>query len=146
MKKGILLKPKHEPDTTKFKLVVYYDKKPNGEHYTQFEKASNKNRKYHDSIDILLTTKGYVTRHDEALNKLLHHLEKYKDNISTALLMMNDFAHDKQFCIGKFFKDETKNQFVQPTFTHYKEKDCVFCTGLLGAPLSEYTLKRHATL
>lgn len=146
MKKGILTKPKHEPDTTKFKLVVWYDKKPNGEFYTQFEKASNKNRKYHDSIDFILTTKGNVTRHDEALNKLLHHLEKYKDNISTAMLMMNDQANDKQYCIGKFSKDETKNKFVQPLFKHYANTGHVFAFDLLAPALSEYKLKRHKTL
>jgi len=170
-KKGILLKAKHEPDTTKFKLVVWYDKKPNGEYYTQFEKAANKNRKYHDSIDFILTPAGYVTRHDEALNKLLHNLEKYKDNILNAMLLMNDFVNDKQYCIGKFSKDETKNKFIQPIFKSYqkvaytekiihsktdsgqfeiKEKilntNQVFVDGLLAAPLSEYQLKHHKTL
>jgi len=146
MKKGILLKPKHEPDTTKFKLVVWYDKKLSGEYFTQFEKASNKNRKYHDSIDFILTPGGYVTRHDEALNKLLHHLEKWKDNISSAMLLMNDFTNDKQYCIGKFSKDETKNQFIQPLFKHYPEQKAVFAFDLLAPPLSEYKLKRNKTL
>lgn len=171
MKKGILVKPKHEPDSTKFKLVVYYDKKPNGEHYTQFEKASNKNRKYHDSIDFILTPGGYVTRHDEALNKLLHHLEKYKSNIINAMLFMNDHVNDKQFCIGKFSKDENKNQFIQPIFKHYQkviytekiietsktvtgfdiqEKTLttsqVFAVDLLAPPLSEYKLRRYKQL
>lgn len=170
-KRGILAKPKHEPDTTKFKLVVFYEKKPNGEYWTQYEKAEKKNRKYHDSIDFILTPVGYVTRHDEALNKLLHHIEKFKDNISTALLYMNDFANDKQYLIGKFSKDETKNVFVQPVFKYYqkltytekvventklpaqfeiKEKTIttsqVFADSLLGAPLVEYKLKYHKTL
>lgn len=170
-KKGILLKPKHEPDTTKFKLVVFYDKKPNGDHYTQFEKASNKNRKYHDSIDYILTPAGYVTRHDEALNKLLQHLEKYKENIDRALLFMNDHVNDKQFLIGKFSKDENKNQFIQPTFKHYQKiiytekiietqktvtgfdiqektltTNQVFASGLLAPALSEYKLRRYKTL
>lgn len=171
MKKGILLKPKHEPDTTKFKLCVWYDKKPNGEHYTQFEKESNKNRKYHDSIDYILTPLGYVTRHDEALNKLLHHVEKYKANIIRALLYVNDHINDKQYLIGKFERDETKSQFIQPLFKHYDKiqytekiietnktvtgfeiqnktlsTSQVFYSGLLAQPLSEYKLRRYKTL
>lgn len=170
-KRGILLKPKHEPDTTKFKLVVWYDKKPSGEYYTQFEKASNKNRKYHDSIDFILTPGGYITRHDEAYNKLLNHLEKWKENIIRAQLFMNDFVNDKQYLIGKFERDETKSFFVQPDFKHYekiiykekivfnkldnsqfeiKEKELstsqVFAVGLLMQPLSEFKLKFNKTL
>lgn len=170
-KRGILAKPKHEPDTTKFKLIVWYAEKPNGEFYSEVEKLQNKNRKYHDSIDFILTPGGYVTRHDEALNKLLHHLEKYKSKIINAWLLMNDFADSKQYLIGQFFKDENKNKFVQPTFTNYqkikytekiyfdksnpeqfdiKEKELqvneVFCTGLLAAPLREFTLRHFENL
>lgn len=170
-KRGILAKPKHEKDTTKFKLIVWYAEKPNGEYYSEVEKLQNRNRKYHDSIDFILTPGGYVTRHDEALNKLLHHLEKYKSKIINAWLLMNDFADSKQYLIGQFFKDENKNKFIQPTFTNYqkikytekiyfdksnpeqfdiKEKELqvneVFCTGLLAAPLREFTLKHFETL
>lgn len=171
MKKGILAKPKHEPDTTKFKLCVWYEKKRNGEYYTQFEKNANKNRHYHDSIDFILTPVGYVTRHDEAYNKLLKHLEIYKDNIIRALLFMNDFANDKQYIIGKFERDETKTRIIQPVFSHYKkvsydekvifnesnpdqyeikerhlEANQVFCTGLLAQPLSEFKLRHYKSL
>lgn len=170
-KRGILAKPKHERDTTKFKLIVWYSEKPNGEYYSEIEKLQNKNRKYHDSIDFILTPGGYVTRHDEALNKLLHHLEKYKSKIINAWLLMNDFADGKQYLIGQFFKDENKNKFIQPIFTNYNKvqyneritfvKDNphlfnirqrelitnqVFCTGLLAAPLREFSLKYNETL
>lgn len=170
-KRGILAKPKHEPDTTKFKLIVWYAEKPNGEFYSEVEKLQNKNRKYHDSIDFILTPGGYVTRHDEALNKLLHHLEKYKSKIINAWLLMNDFANSKQYLIGQFFKDENKNKFIQPTFTKYekiqynekiifdkwnkeqfeiKQRELianqVFCTGLLAPPIREFTLKHFETL
>lgn len=162
-KRGILARRKHEPDTTKFKLICWYEQKPNGEYYSEGEKMQNKNRKYHDSIDFILTPGGYITRHDEALNKLLHHLEKYKHKILNAWLLMNDFVNDKQYLIGKFHKDESKNQFVQPIFTNYskiqyKEKierfgnefeihtrelttNQVFATGLMRPALNEFKLK-----
>lgn len=170
-KRGILAKPKHEQDTTKFKLICWYSEKPNGEYYSELEKQQNRNRKYHDSIDFILTPGGYITRHDEALNKLLHHLEKYKSKIINAWLLMNDFADSKQYLIGQFFKDENKNKFIQPLFTHYskvqynekiifskddptqfdiKQRELqanqVFCTGLMAAPLKEFTLKHFETL
>lgn len=171
MKKGILLKAKHEPDTTKFKLCVWYEKKLSGEYFTQWEKSQNKNRKYHDSIDFILTIGGNVTRHDEAYNKLLHHLEKWESHIERALMYMNDFTNDKQYLIGKFEKDKTKTFIVQPEFTHYKkmfyqekivfsklehevyeikEKEIivnsVFATGLTSPPISEFKLKFNKTL
>lgn len=170
-KRGILAKPNHEKDSTKFKLICWYAEKPSGEYYSEVEKLQNKNRKYHDSIDFILTPSGYVTRHDEALNKLLQHLEKYKSRIINAWLLMNDFANSKQYLIGQFHKDENKNKFIQPLFTHYskvkyrekiifsesnpeqfeiKERELqaneVFCTGLLAAPLREFTLRHFETL
>lgn len=171
MNKGILAQPKKEFDSTAFKLVCWYNQKPNGIFYTQQEIDANKNRKYHDSIDFILTTSGNVTRHDEALNKLLHHLEKYKQRIINAWLFYNDHVNDKQYLIGTFSQDEHRNKFVQPTFRHYtkvyyservefnknlpaqfeiKERELranhVFVSGLLGEPLKEYRLKHHKTL
>ena len=157
VKRGILTKPKHEPDTTKFKLICWYNQKPNGEFYTELEKLQNKNRKYHDSIDFILTPGGNVTRHDEALNKLLHHVEKYKERIINAWLVMNNFADGKQFLIGQFFTDSDKNKFIQPIFKNYP-KECyklngetitvnqVFATELMGEPLREWRLKYSETL
>jgi hypothetical protein len=171
MKKGILTHPKRENDTTVFKLCVWYDKKTNGEYFTQWEKDVNKNRKYHDSIDFILTSGGYITRHDEALNKLLNHITKWEGHIIRALLYYNDFAHEKQYLIGKFDRDKTKNVFIQPLFEHkqkvfYTEKvfynlktdeppaikeqkietNNVFCVGLLAKPLNEYSLKHNKTV
>lgn len=126
MKQGILLKKKHEPDTTKFKLLVYYSRKISGEYFTQLEIDDNKNRKYHDSVDFILTNGGVnITRHDEAYNKLINHLNKWQSHIIRAKMYMNDFANNKQYLIGIFEKEYTK--LVVPDFKTfdkitYKEK------------------------
>lgn len=107
-----------ETDNTKFKLCVYYHVKPDLTVYSHVEKIQKRHRKYHDSYDYVNVTGGKtITRHDMALNKLLHHLEQYKERIEFALLYMNDFANGEQHLIGKFFRDEVRSIFVMPEFS-----------------------------
>lgn len=160
IKKGILAKPKHEKDTTKFKLICWYAEKPNGEYYSEIEKLQNKNRKYHDSIDFILTPGGYVTRHDIALEKLTGHVNKYRSKIINAWLLMNDFINDTQYLIGKYQKDESKDLFIQPEFKLYNKSETkqtaqgivefnlnhVFATSLIIEPLQTFKLKYHENL
>jgi hypothetical protein len=134
----------HEANSTKFKLCVYYGIKPNMQPYTHVEKLQKKNRKYHDSYDYINITGGKtITRHDMALNKLLHYLEQYKERIEFALLYMNDFANNEQHLIGKFFRDEVRSIFVMPEFAEDSyTKTHVLVSGLQSPPLETVPLQR----
>lgn len=141
----ILPAPKfYEANSTKFKLCCYYHIKPSGVPYTHVEKIQKKHRKYHDSYDYINVTGGKtITRHDVALNKLLHYLETHKDKIEFALLYMNDFAKDEQHLIGKFFRDETRSIFVMPSFSEDSFGiGHVLCSGLQSAPLETVSLQK----
>lgn len=141
----ILPTAKHyEANSTKFKLCVYYAIKPNGEAYTHPEKILKRHRKYHDSYDYINVTGGKtITRHDIALNKLLHHLEQYKERIEFALLYMNDFVNGEQHLIGKFFKDEARSIFIMPSFSEDSYgQGHVLCAGLQSSPLETVPLQK----
>lgn len=134
----------YEANSTKFKLCVYYAIKPSGVPYTHVEKIQKKHRKYHDSYDYVNVTGGKtITRHDMALNKLLHHLEHYKERIEFALLYMNDFITNEQHLIGKFFRDEARSIFVMPQFSEdsYGIGHMVVC-GLQSSPLETVPLQK----
>lgn len=128
-----------ETDLTVFKLCCYYSHRPNGLPWDYTEIAQEKNKKYHDSHDFILTPKGYITRHDIAYNKLLNHMVKHEKNIISCLLFLNVHYEKKQYLIGKFFKNPDKNQFVQPMFKELPDKT-VYFDYLLGNPLAEWPL------
>lgn len=131
-----------ETDTTKFKLCVYYSHKSNGQPYSYLDIQLRKNRKYHDSIDWILTPSGNVTRHDLAFNKLINHIDKWQKNIYSALLFVNDFASGEQLLIGKFHINNEFNQLIHPTFEEYENKS-VFYNGLIGRPLGVYKIQKN---
>lgn len=130
---------KFETDKTIFKLTCYYSHKPNGDPWNYTDISQERNRKFHDSHDFILTPNGYITRHDLALNKLLNHIKKHEANIISCLLFYNNHYEKKQYLIGKFYKDETKSQFVQPLFKSY-DNGSVFFSELIGKPLGEFDL------
>lgn len=134
----------YEANSTKFKLCCYYSIRQNGVPYNHVEKIQKKHRKYHDSYDYINVTGGKtITRHDMALNKLLHHLETYKERIEFALLYMNDFTTDEQHLIGKFFKDESRSIFVMPSFSEDSYGvGHVLCSGLQSTPLETVPLQK----
>lgn len=137
------LKTPYEPDTTKFKLIVWYERKRNGEFYTITEMRENKNRKYHDSIDFIKYKGENVTRHDIAYNKLLEHVKTYKANILRCWLLFNDFGNNKQYLTAIYDKyDKQKNIIVKPIFEVYNSVN-VFATSLESAPLQVFDLKSY---
>jgi hypothetical protein len=142
-KRGLAVTKHHESSTTKFKLVIYWKLKPDNTPYSVPEINLKKHRKYVDSIDFILTAKGYITRHDLALNKLLQLVEKYKERMFSCLLIMNDLVNEQELLIGKFSHIEENNNFIQPLFTSY-ENGNVFATGLV-APAIQISELRHYT-
>jgi len=134
----------YEANSTKFKLCVYYAMKPTGDLYTHVEKIQKKHRKYHDSYDYINVTGGKtITRHDMSLNKLLHHLEQYKERIEFALLYMNDFVKQEQHLIGKFFRDEARSIFIMPEFSEDSYgTGHVLVSGLQSTPLETVILQK----
>jgi hypothetical protein len=171
-KRGILARERKEHDSTKFKLLCWYEKKNAMEFYTQHEIDGNKNRHYHDSVDFFMGSGNqYITRHDIAFEKLVDHVKKYRDRIFVAWLFMNDFGNNAQYLIGKYNRFKHESFLVQPEFTHYEklivaekiihdeknpeqfeiiEKQFnlnhVFATGLTAAPLEIYELKQLKTV
>lgn len=133
----------YEPDTTKFKLIVWYERKRNGEFYTITEMRENKNRKYHDSIDFIEYKGETVTRHDIAYNKLIDHVKAYKNNILRVWLMFNDFGLNKQYLIGVYDKYNTQNnRNVKVNFEVYNQKN-VFATSLESQAIQVFDLKNY---
>lgn len=135
--------PPKKTDTTVFKLCVWYSHKLDGTPYSYLEKQDNKNRKYHDSYDFVLSSDGWVTRNDLALNKLLNYLEQNKAKILNALLFCNDKMQKKQYLIGKFSQNETFNLFIMPKFTE-PYKNAVFYDGLTAQPIETYELVNYS--
>ena len=101
-------------DKTAFKLCVYYSHRSNGTAYNIAEISRKEHRKYHDSIDYINTTNGWLTRHDLAYNKLINHLKKHRDKIE----------FDEQV-IPQFFKNTDGGIYVN---------------GLNQSPLETYNL------
>lgn len=133
------VKQNHVINTTKFKISVYYSHRKTGEAYTILEKQDGKNHHFHDSKDYIETKGGKtITRHDLAFNKLLRHIDLYRDKIMTALLFVNDFGNDAEIMIGKF--NEYEQKLVQPIFEEIDGQ--IYFSHLKGAPLRVDSMRK----
>lgn len=104
-------------DNTKFKIVAYWNVKPNGQYWTIAEKNLRMHRKYIDSYDYHTTKEGRtITRHDEAFYKLLVFAEKNISKAEKMLIYMNNLADEKQYLIGSLVNDKDNCKLIIPVF------------------------------
>ena len=138
----LLPKKTYLSDNTKFKIVAYWNYKPNGQFWSIVEKNMKQHRKYIDSFDYVASAEGRtITRHDEAFYKLLVYAEKYVSRAEKILIYMNDLSQSKQFLLAKLVNDKDLCQLIIPVF----KKDelgigHVYVDRLPAPPLEESTL------
>jgi hypothetical protein len=110
-------KKTYNSDTTKFKIVAYWNVKPSGQYYSVIEKNFKQHRKYIDSFDYVATEGGKtITRHDEAFYKLLVYAKKNINRADKILIYMNDFTTEKQYLIANLQTDEARCKLIIPVF------------------------------
>lgn len=120
----------HVKNKTAFKIVAYYEKKPNGEYYSAYEIATKQNRKYHDSFDYYTTRDSItVTRHDEAYKKQDKFFAENIHNMFSALQFA--IIEGKEYCIRKIVHKKLV-AIVEPHFYIGKQKDSIILWGLKG--------------
>lgn len=121
---------------TKFKLVIYWNLKPDGTPYSVFEKQRRMNRKYIYSYDYTDVGGYNTTDHRLAMNKLLDKMKRQKDAIDKAFLIMNDWENNKELTIGDFPNgDKEQGNFVHPCFSKPNEKGHRYVHSLPREPL-----------
>lgn len=118
---GIAAQYKNELSKCKFKLVVYFNVKANGEYYTSIEKQYMKHRRFIPSFDF---KNGHaaksITDHLTAYNNLIDYMLKNAKRITKIMLIENDYINklEKTFVICNpnqmAFADYREPQFTEP--------------------------------
>lgn len=129
-------------DTTTFKMVVFFSHKVSGVAFSVYEKQQNKNRRYVDSYDYIVTVGGKTqTRHDLAYKKLGLFYNDHLNSIQSAILFFNDFENKKQHKIAVLYNNKARNiQACIPTFADPDENGNVRVNGWAGNPIRSYEL------
>lgn len=112
---GIAAQYKNQLASCKFKLVVYFDKKANGEYYSITERQYMKHRRFIPSFDFKNGTSAKsITDHLQGYNNLIDYMMKNRAVIQKVMLIENDFIN------------KTENTFIicnpnQMAFADYRE-------------------------
>lgn len=137
---GIAAQYKNQLSNCKFKLVVYFDKKGNGEFYSTIEKHYMKHRRFIPSFDFKNGTNSKsITDHLQAYNNLIEYMVKNSGSITKCLLIENDYINK----LEKTFIICNPNQMVyadfrEPLFTNADSNGNIFFNGIAG----EYKIGR----
>lgn len=131
---GIAAQYKTQLQGCKFKLIVYFDKKPSGEFYTTIEKQYMKHRRPIPSFDFKNgTSRKSITDHETAYNNLVKYMIDKKTNISKCMLIYNDYINKQEKTI--FICNPNKMDqadFREVKFTAPDENNNIFFEGIIG--------------
>lgn len=131
---GIAAQYKNQLAGCKFKLVVYFDLKPNGEFYTSIEKQYMKHRRFIPSFDF---KNGHaaksITDHLTAYNNLIDYMLKNAKRITKVMLIENDYTNK----LEKTFIVCNPNQmafadFREPMFSAPDGNGNIYFQGIQG--------------
>ena len=131
---GIAAQYKTQLEGCKFKLIVYFDKKPNGEFYTTIEKQYMKHRRPIPSFDFKNgTSRKSITDHQTAYDNLVKYMIDKKNNISKCMLIYNDYINKQEKTI--FICNPNKMDqadFREVIFTKPDDNGNIFFDGIIG--------------
>lgn len=131
---GIAAQYKNQLAGCKFKLVVYFDLKPNSEYYTSIEKQYMKHRRFIPSFDF---KNGHaaksITDHLTAYNNLIEYMLKNAKRITKVMLIENDYTNK----LEKTFIVCNPNQmafadFREPLFSAPDGNGNIYFQGIQG--------------
>ena len=143
---GISAQYKTQLKSCHFKLVVYFDKKPDGSYYTITEKQYKKHRRFIPSFDF---KNGHsaksITDHLTAYNNLIEYIIKNKDSITKAMLIECDYINklEKTFVICNP-KQMAFADFREPLFSNPNDNNNVFFLGIKGDYIRTDKMRNHA--
>lgn len=130
---GIAAEYKKQLNTSKFKLVVYFNKDKQGNYFNQYDKQLNKNRRYIPSFDFINCNGTMVQNHEVGFKKLIDYVVTNIDNISNANLILNDFINEIELTIIKFdCKNLQFSNYVNPIFKTNDKTQGVYFSHLEG--------------
>lgn len=130
---GIATEYKKQLSTSKFKLVVYFNKDKQGNYFNQYDKQLNKNRRYIPSFDFINCNGKMVQNHEIGFKKLIDYVMTNVDNISNANLILNDFVNELELTIIKFdCKNLQFSNYVNPIFKTNDKTQGIYFSHLEG--------------
>lgn len=134
---GIAQQYKKQLGTSKFKLIVYWERNTKGEFYTFLDKQYKKNRRYIPSFDFKNGVGGKtITDHELGYNNLVQYCLEKAHLMEKAILILNDYINEQELTILNFNpKDIQRSVFVAPIFKPMNENGYIYFDKLENEPI-----------